>query len=113
MLKGIILGILIWNVICIIVAFITNENTEKVSICGCGLPIIIIWGISNIVRKIHEVYIKSKYNLYFFCNKDGNSLFSYAMTEEMANKFYIDGENDFYQVYLCSRLLIFFLLWHM
>lgn len=96
MLKGIILGILIWNVVCVLVALFTRDDFETVGIWGCGILFIVVGFICKIIRKIYASYIKSKYNMYFFCNSQGNSHFSCVMTEKMAENFYVDGENDFY-----------------
>lgn len=59
---GIILGIIIWQLMCFIFFFMTKEDYYKTAEFSLGIPGIILWVTSLIMRKVHKIYIKSVYS---------------------------------------------------
>ena len=68
------IGIVIYQVICMLVYIFTNENDNVMAVMGMLIPFA-IWNylIYPIVYKVVLAYYRKNYNCYYFCysNKDG------------------------------------------
>lgn len=100
-----IIGIIIYQIICMIVYLITNENDNVMAIMGMLIPFA-IWNylIQPIVYKVVLSYYRKNYNCYRFCYTIKNGMKDktlgtfYAKTKDI--KDFSQNENDKYYIEL-------------
>lgn len=100
-----IIGIVVYQIICMLVYIFTNENDNVMSIMGMLVPFA-IWNylIRPIIYKIVLTYYRKNYNCYRFCytktdgTKDKTLGSFYANTKNI--KDFSQNENDEYYIEL-------------
>lgn len=99
------IGIIIYQIICMIVYIVTNENDTVMSIMGMLIPFA-VWSylIQPIIYKIVLTYYRKNYNYYRFCytksdgSKDKSCRTFYAHVKTV--KDFSQNENDKYYIEL-------------
>lgn len=90
----IILTIVAWQLICLIVDLITDDNFEKVGVFAFGIWIPVCFFVAFIIRKA-KLWMSRKYNYYqLFGNLSGSNsrggwLTNVYMTKAVADKYFI------------------------
>ena len=103
-----LIGIVIYQLICMIVYVVTNENDNVMSIMGMLIPLA-IWNylIGPVIYKIVLIYYRKNYNCYRFCytkqdgTKDKDLCVFYANAKNI--KSLSQNENDQYYVELVKK----------
>lgn len=90
---GILIGIIVWQIVCTLVTVVTDENENAIISCAMGLIGLVINFIGLLYRSIKLLHYR-KYNVYqFYANgKEYRGSFNgwfanYIMTPEMAKNF--------------------------
>lgn len=88
-----VLGMLTWQAVTTVVYFAFQDD-DKACLLGCGVFIVIIGAIGNIIYKI-RLHNSRKYNLYQFFGNDGKNTWigNYYMTEQNAERFNLIDRN--------------------
>lgn len=94
-----LIGIVVWQVICIIVYLLSHDKDEVLVWVTLFVPAVIITFLGFVYRKIHLEWCRKHLNRYAACyiqdEKENCNMYFY-MNKAFEKRFYHEGQNNYY-----------------